>query len=248
MPCGPFLLRGECEHSVYKVYHRISYRKALMSKLLSKDEWDIVSCIEQLWTSKGKFPSLRTISNMTKITQVDVSNALKNPVVQLALENRGIDWNPVSSDKLLTGEQIATINTLLDITDKRTTADKLKSLGVSRAKFKGWQRSPKFMEAYREAAENLYGESLPEIHRSLIQEAVNGSFAHQKLVLAMTGRWDERRQNEQMNVRYVLMKVLEIIQTHVSDAETLNKIAGEFEAILNPETPAITQAQPVDED
>lgn len=219
-----------------------------MSKLLSKNEWDVVSCVEQLWTSKGRFPSLRTISNVTNITQVEVSNALKNPLVQTALENRGIEWSPVSRDKLLTGEQIATIQLLLDITDRRSMTEKLKSLGVSKPKFYGWKKQPKFIEAYREASENLYGESLPEVHRSVIQEAVNGSYNHQKLMLAISGRWDEKRQSEQMNVRFVLMKVLEIIQTHVDNPETLNAIAGEFETILNPEKPAIVSAQPITED
>ena len=106
------------------------------------------------------------------------------------------------------------------------------------------------MEAYREASEALYGEALPEVHRSVIQEAVNGSFVHQKLMLAISGRWDEKKQAEQMNVKIVLMKVLEIIQTHVSDPETLQAIAGEFETILSPEQPkAITaEAQPINED
>jgi hypothetical protein len=168
--------------------------------------------------------------------------------VQKSLEARGIDWNPVKSDTL-TAEQMATIQVLLDISDKRTITDKLKSLGVSQSKYYGWKKNQLFMEAYREASEALYGEALPEVHRSLIQEAVNGSFVHQKLMLAISGRWDEKKQAEQMNVKFVLMKVLEIIQTHVSDPETLQAIAGEFESILSPEPKAITaQAQPINED
>lgn len=198
--------------------------------------------------SKGRFPSLRTISNMTNITQSKISESLKNPVLQTALENRGIEWRPVSSD-LLSAEQIATLQVLLDISDRRTIKDKLKSLGVSPAKYYGWKKQPKFIEAYREASEALYGESLPEVHRSVIQEAVNGSYQHQKLMLAISGRWDEKKQNEQMNVRYILMKVLEIIQVHVSDPEKLQAIAGEFETLLNPETSAITATiEPDNED
>lgn len=214
---------------------------------MSKDEWDVVSCVEQFTMSKGRFPSLRHISNVTNITQVKVSDILKNPIVQTALDNRGIEWRPVSSD-LLSPEQVATIQVLLDLSDRRTIKDKLASVGVSPTKYYNWKKTPKFIEAYREASEALYGEALPEVHRSLIQEAVNGSYQHQKLMLAISGRWDEKKQNEQMNVRYVLMKVLEIIQTHVDNPETLNAIAGEFEAILNPETPAIVQAQPINED
>lgn len=218
-----------------------------MSKLLSKEEWDVLCYIDQHHMRKGAFPSLRTISRETNVAQVTVSEALKNPIIQKSLTERGIDWAPVSSN-VLSGEQIATIQTILDITDKRSISEKLKSLGVHPNKYYGWKKQKNFMEAYREASEALYGESLPEVHRSVIQEAVNGSYNHQKLMLAISGRWDEKKQDEQMNVRYVLMKVLEIIQTHVSDAETLNAIAGEFETILNPEKPAITTAQAINED
>jgi hypothetical protein len=221
-----------------------------MGTLLSKDEWDVINAVEQIYRSKGKFPSLRTLSNVTNITQVDVTDILKNPLVRTALDNRGIEWRTgVTSNPLLTGEQIATIQLLLDISDKRPLKEKLASLGVSYTKLAGWRKNPKFMDAYREASEALYGESLPEVHRSVIQEAVSGSYAHQKLVLAITGRWDEKKRDEELNVRYVLMKVLEIIQTHVDNPETLNAIAGEFEAILNPAPKQIAvQAQPITED
>lgn len=218
-----------------------------MSSLMTQDEWDILCYIEQHWMQRGQFPSLRTISNKTGRSQIDVTYALKNPVVQTALESRGIEWQPVPSDTLKP-DQIATIQVLLDITDKRSIKEKLKSLGVTSARYYGWKKQPKFMEAYRAASEAMYGESLPEVHRSVIQEAINGSYNHQKLMLAISGRWDEKKRDEQMNVRYVLMKVLEILQVHVDNPETLNAIAGEFEAILNPETPAIVQAQPITED
>lgn len=218
-----------------------------MTHLIQKDEWEVIVYVDQYYMRYGKFPTLRDIANKTGLEPVQVSEALKNPTVQKSLENRGIDWRPVSSD-ILTGEQIATIQVLLDISDKRTIGDKLKSLGISRSKYQGWKKNKAFMEAYREAGEKLYGESLPQVHQSIIAEAVSGSFPHQKLMLAVSGRWDEKKRDEEMNVRYVLMKVLEIIQTHVSDAETLQAIAGEFEGILNPETPALTQAQAINED
>lgn len=218
-----------------------------MSKLMSKEEWDVLCFIDEHHMKHSKFPTLKNIASKTGTTQTRVAEILKNPVVQKSLESRGIDWRPVSSDRL-TGEQIATIQTLLDISDKRSIKEKLKSLGVTQAKYYGWKKSHAFMEAYRGAAEALYGEALPEVHQSVIQEAVSGSYQHQKLMLAISGRWDERKQENEFNIRQVLMKVLEIIQTHVSDAETLQAIAGEFETLLSPERPAITQAQPMDKD
>lgn len=204
--------------------------------LLTKDQWDIVCFIEQHHMRRGVFPTLRTISNATGINQVAVTEAMKEDLVRKALDNRGIQWAPVSSE-LLTGEQIATIQLLLDISDKRTIGEKLKSLGVSSSRYNGWKKNPVFLETYQESAEKLYGESLPEIHRSLIQEAVSGSLPHQKLALAISGRWDDKKREEQMNLRKLLIQVLEIIQMHVHEPDTLQAIAAEFEGIINPNAP-----------
>lgn len=220
-----------------------------MSKLLSKDEWDIVCFIEEQHVRKGKFPSVRFISHSTGIDQLKVVEALKSPLVRQSLEARGINWNPVSKTDRLTPEQIAAITLLIDISDRRNIKEKLASLGLTYSRFYGWKKQPHFMEAYREASEKLYAETLPEVHKSVIQEAVNGSYQHQKLMLAISGRWDEKKQAEEMNVKYVLMRVLEILQIHVRDPETLQAIAGEFETLLNPDKPkAITSAQPMGED
>lgn len=203
-----------------------------MSKLLTSEEWDVICFIEEQHLRTGKFPSLRLISQKTEVPQVKVSEALQKPLVQKALDARGIHWQPVEKDKL-TAEQIACIQKLLDISDTRSIKARLADVGVTYSQYYGWKKQPYFMEAYREAAENLYGESLPEVHRSVIQEATSGSFPHQKLILAMTGVYDEKK-SENLDVRYILMKVLEVIQIHVSDPKTLEAIAGEFETILNP--------------
>lgn len=201
---------------------------------MTSDEWDTVCFIEQHFEKHDAFPRLRTIAQGVGITQVRASELMNSPVVQKALDNRGIEWRPVDPE-LLSAEQLALIQVLLDISDKRTIKEKLRGLGISYVKYHNWRKHPKFQEAYTKAGEALYGASLPQVHQSVIAEATSGSFPHQKLVLAMTGRWDEKKNSEQLNVRYILMKVLEIIQTHVDDADTLTKIAGEFETILNPQ-------------
>lgn len=211
-----------------------------MSKLLSKAEWDVLCFIEEQHFKKGEFPSLRNISLSTDVPQVEVSAALNSPLVQAALEARGIDWDPVTKKDQLSPQQIATIQMLLDISDNRSIKAKLASLGIKYAQLQGWKKQPEFMRAYRDASEKLYGEAIPDVNKAVIQAAVDGSYPHQKLMLAIAGRWDEKKSVEAMNVQFVLMKVLEIIQIHVSDPATLEAIASEFEVIINPKQKEIT--------
>lgn len=206
-------------------------------KLLTKEEWEILNCIEEFHLRAGKFPALSTIAKRTGIDQVLIVESLSNPLLQRSLEARGINFNLVD-DERLKPVQLAAIQLLLNVTDTRNIKEKLASLGVKSATYQGWKKQPYFMAAYREASENLYGESLPEVHRSLVSNAIEGDLSSQKLVLAISGRWDTSKSVEGMNVQFVLMKVLEVIQKHVKDKDALEAIAGEFEGLLNPQPKA----------
>jgi hypothetical protein len=204
-----------------------------MSALLSKNEWEVLHFIEEQHLKSGQFPALSLISRKTGVDQVTVVEALSNPTMQKSLEARGIQWDIVDDDRL-TARQLSCIQLLLNVTDQRTIKDKLESLGIPQSTYSGWKKQPYFMAAYRQASENLYGESIPEVHRSLIQNAIHGDINSQKLMLAISGRWDTSKSVEGMNVQFVLMKVLEVIQRHVRDKDALEAIAGEFEELLSP--------------
>lgn len=205
-----------------------------MSKLLSRDEWTILNFIEERHMKKGQFPHLSTISKECKVDQVKVVEALSNPLMQKSLDARGIKWQQLDEYRL-TPQQLATLQSLLNIADNRSIADKLRSLDINISTYYGWTKQPHFMEAYRELSEKLYGESIPAVHKAVIQKAVEGDHQAQKLMLAIAGRWDDKKSVEAVNIRFVLMKVLEVIQKHVLDKDTLKAIAEEFEVIVNPE-------------
>lgn len=204
-----------------------------MSQLLSIEQWNVLNFVDEHHFKTGQFPPLSLIARKTKVDQVTIVECLSSPLVQKSLEARGIQWDIVDDDRL-TPRQLACIQLLLNVTDPRSIKEKLESLGISQSTYYGWKKQPYFMTAYRQASENLYGESLPEVHRSLIQNAVHGDFQSQKLMLAISGRWDSSKSVEGMNVQFVLMRVLEVIQKHVRDKDALEAIAGEFELLMNP--------------
>lgn len=210
-----------------------------MSKLMSKEEWEVLNFIEERYMKRSKFPMVSTISKETKIDQVTVVKCLSSPLVQQSLTARGIPWQFLDEDRL-TPQQIACLQMVLNVTDTRTIKQKLESLGINVSTYHGWKKQPHFMEAYRDLSEKLYGESLPEVHQALIKKAIEGDHQAQKLMLAIAGRWDDKKSVESLNVRFVLIKVLEVIQRHVHDKDTLESIAREFEVILSPDQ---TQAQ-----
>lgn len=202
-------------------------------KLLSDVEWDILCFIEEFYIKEEKFPPLIRIVEATKQDHVVVVGALTNPIVKMALDNRGIEWRIVTEGRL-TGRQRACIEVLLNIADTRNQTNKLRDLGIAASTYKGWKKNPIFMDAYRQAARDLYGQSIPELHKTVISRAIDGDAAMMKTALAISGEWDDKRTVEAMNVQFVLMKVLEVIQKYVQDPVVLSSIAGEFEQVLNP--------------
>lgn len=204
-------------------------------KLLNDTEWSVICFIEAYYLKEGTFPPLAKIVEATNEEHVAIVNCLANPIVKQALENRGIEWRPIVN-KALNPRQLACIEVLLNLVDDRPVSKKLQALGIAQSTYRGWKKNDAFMDAYRKAARDLYGQSIPELHNTVIKRAIDGDPVMMKTALAISGEWDDKRTVEAMNVQFVLMKVLEVIQKHVQDPSVLDSIAGEFEQVLNPGT------------
>lgn len=199
---------------------------------MNRQDWDILCYVEEHWTLKEEFPTPSLISQKTGYPQELVVESLFKDVVKKAMGNRGIA--AVSShDDRLTPEQIACINTLLNVSDQRTLGQKLSALGIHPSTYKGWKKQRHFMEAMRAEGEKLFGETMPEVHTSLMNKALEGDVNALKLYYAMAGRWDDKRSVESLNIRFVMLKLLEVIQKHVQDKNTLEAIASEFDGLLS---------------
>lgn len=202
-----------------------------MTQLMNQDEWAVLCYIEERWLRKQIFPEVAEISRKSGVDQVKVVEALSNPLVQQSLEVRGIPL--VVADNNLKANQVACINLLLNFSDRRTQSAKLKALGINPSTFQGWKRQAPFAEAYRAAAERLFGEAMPDIHLATIDRARDGDMAAIKQVYAMQGYWDDHKSVETMNIRFVMVRLLETIQKHVKDPVALQAIATEFEGLVS---------------
>lgn len=199
-------------------------------RILSDDEWRILTYIEDQWLRKELFPSLAEIARKTHIDQVKVVDALSSDLMKKSLEARGI---PLFNDMdNLTEKQIVAINLVLNPSDHRSVSAKLKAIGVSPQTYNGWKRQKVFMEALRNQGERLFGQTQPEIHAALIKQALAGDTNAIKYYNQMSGRFDSSKSVESMNVQFVMAKLLETIQRHVKDPAALSAIAEEFSGLL----------------
>jgi hypothetical protein len=199
---------------------------------MNNDQIDLIDWIEEFYMEEKRFPARKEILDEfsdKNWSHENLESLLEDPIVLNALDRRGI--SPNNNPHRLSGEQIAAISLMLDTADRRTAAQKLKSLGISSQRWGMWNRNPKFSRYYSERAEERLRESKPTVMAALIQNAEAGHMDAIKFHMEVSGRHNPRS-TESINFQMALTRIMDAIQYHVKDPETLRAIALDFEAIM----------------
>lgn len=197
---------------------------------LSAEEYEVLNYVEQTYYLNGMVPSAAAIAEQLGLSSSVVSKFYNSEKFKSAIGARGIRLEGVSgssSKGVLTTEQLICVQTLLDTSDTRSERKKLADLGISSQTYQGWLRDPGFAEYRRQRAENLLSEVLPDAHQALGDNVRRGDLGSIKLVYEMTGRWSSKTVGE-LNVEFLLMKIIEAVQKHVRDPEIVASIAEEL--------------------
>lgn len=200
-------------------------------KLLTEIQFDILVFIEEAWLKTGKFPAFSTISSKVGHPQEVVVEAISDPQMKAALDRRGITY--LDADRL-TAQQIACINLLLNVSDRRDIKEKLKALGIPQTTYYGWKKQSHFMKAYKDAGEKLFGETQVEVNAALVKSALSGDMKAIEYYNKVSGRFNDRR-DQQVDLRRVMYSMMESIQKHIQNPETLRAIAYDFEQAMQRE-------------
>jgi len=159
-----------------------------------------------------------------------------------ALAARGLPEHLLRPDagvglQVLTEQQMAVANVLLDVLDSRSRIKKLTEMGISTGTYNLWLRDPVYRQYCLDRAESLLIENQPVAHMSLINRVNQGDLGAVKYFNAMTGRYREREKAQvEVNVNNnfgndKLIAIVEIIQTHVKDPAVLEAIATDILAL-----------------
>ena len=205
---------------------------------LTPTQFDAVIYIEEFYYRNGRTPTnFELAGNFGKSEQV-VAKWFDDAMYE-ALEMRGIIYN--KSTNGLTADQLLVANTMLNLADGRSQKKKLQDLKISAAQYSAWTRDPVFQDYMRTRAEQMMGDSLHEAHLALIDNVRHGDLGSLKLYYEMVGRWSTKTANE-VNIEFVIIKLMEIIQKHVKDPAILTAIAEEITGLTaaQPQQHAIT--------
>jgi hypothetical protein len=203
------------------------------------EDWqrEAVHYIERTHNTSGAVPSDDDILKYLQflkyeLTLTNVNNLKNNPLFQASMKVRGIVINTEESGQLretkgLTSRQIAAAAVMLNLTDRRSDEKKLRDIGVSTEEFSTWMQNNEFAEYMRQRSELLVSNSIHEAHMGLLRGVRQGNTASIKLYYELTGRYNPNEEN-QVNIRLLIGKMLEVIQAHVKDPNVLNALAVDF--------------------
>jgi hypothetical protein len=198
---------------------------------LTDKEYELITYMEMEYHLRSVLPTLEQCVQTLDITKTDYVKATNKPIFIQAIINRGIKASALNAttkaSKVLSTEQMIAINTILDRNDTRSDKKKLADLGINTQTYAGWQKDPVFKQYYIDRCEALFPTMTAEAHRALMDNVARGDLGSIKLAYEMTGRWSSKAVGD-LNIEFLLMRVIETISKHVTDPVALAAIAGDL--------------------
>lgn len=200
---------------------------------LTTHEVNVLNWVEQIYITTNKYPTQEEYEEHFPESEQSLAKFKMKPLFRRALENRGII--DVKEHKL-TAEQLAAIAAFTDIKDKRTVYNKLRTIGITTRKWNGWMREPKFKQAVLKIVNSQFEDAKHLAQMGLMNGIEEGNVNALRLYYELIGEIGSGRntgQEELENVKLVIAKLTEVLQTHITDPELLGLIYRDFEAVLH---------------
>lgn len=223
----------------------MSTNAAVEQRQLTPDEWTVTNAVEQLYYLDHKIPDAERVAELAGVSVNYVKKCFQDPVVVDCLSGRGINLG--ASPDLLSLEQLTAMAVFFDTKDGRSLKKKLNDIGVTTVQWDAWKKDPVFAAHLRQRAEDSLSSNIAETEVALMDSAHRGDISAIKLHLELAGRWSSKTVGE-LNVEFLLMKILEAAQKTIKDPDMLEAFANEVLAIGSVQpalNPAGTAQQPL---
>jgi hypothetical protein len=202
-------------------------------------EWEreAVLFIERYHAVSGKCPDndeiaayITSLKKFGDVIEEEVSELRNDHLFKESMRVRGIELTNDPMAKSLTPRQMAAAAVMLNLVDRRSDEKKLRDLGISTEEYATWMQNDTFATYMQGRAEKLIDNSTHEAHMGLLKAIRGGNIQAVKLHYELTGRYNPDQDNA-VNVRVMLGRIIEIIQKHVKDPNTLTAMATELQQL-----------------
>jgi hypothetical protein len=195
---------------------------------LTPDELNLITFLEQQYRITGRLLSADQAFNEFAIPERTYRQALSKTQVREALAERGVVFERFNDDwtaHALTPIQSLVANSVLDLTDTRTTKKKLQDLGVSTRTYDAWMKDPVFKSYMHTRAEQMLGEGQHDAATALLDKVRSGDIKAIEYYNELTGRYVRPRAGQNVDITQLIAKIVEIIDEEVDDPDTLRRLS-----------------------
>jgi len=212
---------------------------------LKELEFATLFFIEGFLTAKGRVPDSLEIAAALEV-QVSEINAILDPTKQSdafkkALQKKhlkqGFDKQARLRDEAL---KVSALSELTNPADTRPIHAKLKDLGIKMATFNRWLQDSDYAAQFATVAKRRLSAAVPLVNQAVISSALSGSVQAQKLFLELAGEYTPNQnitiQTITPEIKGIVLLLIEVIQTHIHDNETIMKIADDFDKVMSSQT------------
>ena len=210
--------------------------------LIDEQQLEFILWVEQYYMLHSELPDYDTSAEHIAITEELWREYWLYAPIREALLTRGIPLRlPDGADivqgngavqyaPILTGRQLALINSLLDPMDMRPDHKKVSDAEVSKAEYQAWEQYPVFRAYYDQRVEKLFNASAREADRALMDNVKNGDQSAIKYFNEMTGRY--RPQDPQViNFQLMTNQLIDILAGALEPAQ-LERIQEQIYNVL----------------
>lgn len=204
---------------------------------LTPAEKELINFYELQWHLRHRVPSVEEVvthlrKKYSKIRTTSVNYYLNRQPVRKALETRGIPFESHTRDDL-SQVQVAAAITVMNMADERSIADKLDQLGINTSQYYAWLNDPQF----KNLIDSLADQNLTNIRPAAIAEFTKkinqGDWNAIKFWLETTG---ELQRSDAPQSETILRMIVEVIQEHVKDPDTMIAIANGLKNVFQNKT------------
>lgn len=182
----------------------------------------ILPWVETFWHRHKRYPSDTELSTQFGMNAADLERLHYSKYYLECLRVRGITREAGK----LTEKQVAAISLITNFTDTRPNAAKLAGIGVTAEEYNGWMSNQFFKQELANRADEILDNAYPQAQAALAKQVSNDNIQALKFYYEITGR---AQTPEMVNVKMLMVKVIEAVQKHVKDPAVLAAIASEIQ-------------------
>lgn len=187
----------------------------------------VMPWVENYYHERKCYPQTHEFLQRYNVDEKYINDLHGSKLYRNALRERGINsaLTGTSFDHELSTEQIATIAVLTNFADTRREEAKLAMLGVSVETYRGWLVDPKFKARLDQESDGVLENIYPDAMQAFARKIKDGDMRAIEKYFEVTGRVAAP---ETLNLQRALQAVIEAVQKHVKDPDTLAAISAEI--------------------